>query len=79
LINDIEKPKTDDPYDLDGKYVLTDGVGNISLALCEIINEKFKLIRCSAYQVRLGGAKGVLICKPSLGNEEEKIVELRKS
>ena len=79
MIDDIEKLKTDDPYDKEGKYVFTDGCGNISRGLYEMINEKFNLIQCSAYQVRLGGAKGVLICKPSLGNEEEKIVELRKS
>lgn len=38
MIQDIERPKNDDIYDIDGKYTLTDGCGNISNALCEIIN-----------------------------------------
>jgi RNA dependent RNA polymerase len=42
-IEDISRPKTDDPYDPLGNYVFTDGCGNISRALCEEINEKFDL------------------------------------
>lgn len=64
--------------DGDTKYTFTDGCGNISQELCKLINKEFGLYTCTAYQVRLGGAKGVLVCKPSLG-ETERIVERRKS
>jgi RNA dependent RNA polymerase len=64
-------------------YTYTDGCGNISLALCNLINKKFDLIRCSAYQVRLGGAKGILMFKRYTGSEVKKnrelLVELRPS
>jgi len=46
LIDDIERPKEDEP---DEKYCFTDGCGNISIPLCEMINEKFGLLQCSAY------------------------------
>jgi len=42
------------------------------------MNEKLGLYQCTAYQIRLGGAKGVLVCKPSLG-ETERLIELRPS
>jgi len=42
------------------------------------MNERLKLYSCSAYQVRVGGGKGVLVCKPSLG-DLIRLVELRKS
>lgn len=77
-IPDIERPKPVDPGEPSENYCFTDGCGNISLALCDKINEKFKLYQCTAYQVRLGGIKGVLICKPSL-SETEEIIEYRKS
>ena len=75
-IEDIERPKEDEPGE---KYCFTDGCGNISTALCDKINEKFGLLQCSAYQVRLGGIKGVLISKPTLSEEDELIVEYRNS
>jgi hypothetical protein len=70
--------KTDDPEDREGYYTFSDGCGNISLALSKLINERLGLYQCSAYQVRLGGAKGVLVVKPSLG-EEQHAVQLRQS
>jgi RNA-dependent RNA polymerase len=78
LIDDIELQKEDDPYE---KYCFTDGCGNISNALCDMINEKFGLLQCSAYQVRLGGIKGVLINKPKLSEDDEeiKVIEYRRS
>lgn len=75
-IQDIKVKKTDDPEDPDGYYTFSDGCGNISRALCRLIDDRLGLYQCSAYQIRLGGAKGVLVCKPSLG-EKERIVELR--
>lgn len=77
-IPDIKIQKTDDPEDPTGLYTFTDGCGNISLALSDLINEQFGLLNCTAYQVRLGGAKGVLVCKPSLG-EGLRLVQLRPS
>lgn len=78
LIDDIKVLKSDDPEDKDGFYIFTDGCGNISLELCKPMNERLGLYQCSAYQIRLGGAKGVLVCKPSLG-ENIRLVELRPS
>jgi hypothetical protein len=49
MIEDIKVKKTDDKYDPDGNYVFTDGCGNISKQLCDIINKKFGLHYCSAY------------------------------
>ena len=60
-------------------YCFTDGCGNISDGLADMINEKFNLYRCSAYQVRLGGIKGVLITKLTLSETGEKLVEYRPS
>ena len=77
-IEDIKVQKSDDPEDKEGFYTFTDGCGNISLELSKIINEKLQLYQCSAYQIRLGGAKGVLVTKPSLG-ENVRLVEIRPS
>lgn len=78
MIDDIKTQKIDDPEDTEGYYTFTDGCGNISLELSKLINERLQLYQCSAYQVRLGGAKGVLVTKPSLG-EGVRLVELRPS
>ncbi len=43
------------------KYCFTDGIGNISGDLASLINEKYGLSQCSAYQIRMGGVKGVLM------------------
>jgi len=59
-IKDVKVLKTDDPEDREGYYTFTDGQGNISIALSKLVNERLGLYRCSAYQVRVGGAKGVL-------------------
>lgn len=75
MIEDIKVPKEEDPKEF---YTFTDGCGNISLQLCKLIDEKFNIYRATAYQVRLGGAKGVLTYKPSLGGEDYK-VQLRPS
>jgi len=40
------------------------------------INNKFGLDRCSAYQIRIGGVKGVLMYDPSLKGS---CIEIRKS
>ena len=68
-IEDIMRAREDKDEDEDKdekndeQYTFTDGCGNISVALCDEINKKFGLTKCSAYQVRLGGAKGVLMIK----------------
>lgn len=49
-ITDIEVAKLDDPNAEPGeKYVFSDGCGNISEEICDIINEKHELYKCSAY------------------------------
>jgi RNA dependent RNA polymerase len=61
MIEDVKVKKTDDPNDPDGDYCFTDGCGNVSTELCKIMNSAIGVYRCSAFQVRLGGAKGVLM------------------
>lgn len=39
IINDVKRRKEDDPDDPDGDYTFTDGCGNISEALGDVINE----------------------------------------
>jgi RNA-dependent RNA polymerase len=77
-IDDIKRRKEDDPNDPDGEYTFTDGAGNISEKLAKRICDEFNLMSCSAFQIRLGGAKGVLLIKSSLGDKEE-LVQLRPS
>jgi hypothetical protein len=67
IVPDIKIKKEPTSTDPEGEYVFTDGCGNISLELARLINEKLSLYLCSAYQVRLGGAKGTLVCRTSLG------------
>jgi len=43
--------------------VFTDGCGNFSEDLCLYIANIFNLEKCSAFQVRLGGVKGVFMQK----------------
>lgn len=47
-------------------YCMTDGGGLISKELSDEINAKYGLLHCSAYQIRLGGRKGVLLVDPNL-------------
>ena len=54
----------------------TDGCGNISFDIVEEINKHYNLKRCSAYQIRIGGVKGVLMYKPDL---DGKMIEIRPS
>lgn len=75
-IPDIRVRVTDDPNNYEGFYIFTDGCGNVSNAIANEINKKHKLSHCSAYQIRLGGTKGVLMLKPSL---EGRCVEVRPS
>ena len=59
-----------------GPYCFSDGCGNLSKELAAEIDKKYGLKECSAYQIRLGGIKGVLMYKPEL---EGKVVEYRPS
>jgi len=47
-------------------FTFTDGVGHISEALARLAAEKLGYKQCSAFQIRIAGAKGVLMVKPSL-------------
>lgn len=48
------------------KFCFSDGCGNISSTLAVEIDKKFDLVSCSAYQIRLGGIKGVLVYDKNL-------------
>jgi hypothetical protein len=65
-----------DVKDYSLKYIFTDGCGNVSAELAELVDKEFGLLRCSAYQIRLGGVKGVLMLKPELKGRR---VEIRPS
>jgi RNA-dependent RNA polymerase len=74
-ISSVDDVKNTDPS-TGAEYCMTDGGGLISKQLADEINEQYGLDECSAYQIRLGGCKGVLLVDPSLkGNQ----VVLRKS
>lgn len=57
IIDDIKNDKGD---------VFTDGSGNISKELAAKIDTEYGFSQCSAYQVRIGGLKGVLMFEPTL-------------
>ena len=65
-------------------YCFTDGVGYISPRLAHLISyDHFGLgYVCSAFQIRIGGAKGVLMVNPKMSEKEESssvVVCLRES
>jgi RNA-dependent RNA polymerase len=43
----------------------TDGAGHISPRLAAYVSERFGYLPCSAFQIRIGGAKGVLMTMKS--------------
>ena len=47
-------------------FTFSDGCGNISSDLAAEIDALYDLTCCSAYQVRIGGNKGVLVHEPTL-------------
>lgn len=57
-------------------FTFTDGVGHISEELALIAAKKFNYTNCSAFQIRIAGAKGVLMVKPGLQGCQ---IALRKS
>jgi hypothetical protein len=57
-------------------FTFTDGVGHISEELAAIAAKKFSYTNCSAFQIRIAGAKGVLMTKPGLQGCQ---IALRKS
>lgn len=65
-ITDIDRSRLEVIEDVKRNgFTFTDGCGSISESLAALISEKFKLpISSSAFQIRLGGAKGVLMVKP---------------
>ena len=57
-------------------YTFTDGVGYISPQLALYVAKKYNFSHVSAFQIRIAGAKGVLMVKDEL---EGKHIQLRKS
>lgn len=57
-------------------YTFSDGSGYISEELAELIAKKHGYQKCSAFQVRMGGIKGVLVWKPEL---DGRLIQVRKS
>jgi hypothetical protein len=47
-------------------FTFTDGCGYISRELCDMIANKFDFTKCSTFQIRFAGAKGVLMLDPEL-------------
>lgn len=45
-------------------FVFTDGCGHISMKFAMLISKHFGHELCTAFQIRIGGAKGVLMLKP---------------
>lgn len=58
-------------------YNFTDGAGNISSELCGLIDRQFNHSDCSAYQVRIGGLKGVFVRNPDIS--EDRLLQWRPS
>ena len=58
------------------EYCLSDGCGNISSELAVLIDKEYGFYYGSAYQIRIGGVKGVVMTKPSL---KGKCLEIRQS
>ncbi len=44
-----------------------------------MISERIGVYQCTAFQVRLGGSKGVLVTKPEIAGEGEFKVQIRPS
>ena len=55
------------------RYCFTDGIGNISGELASLINQEYGLDKCSAYQIRMGGVKGVLMYDDKLRGKKVQI------
>ena len=47
-------------------YCFTDGCGNINPALALLIAREHRLKKCCTFQIRIGGAKGIVMIKDSL-------------
>ena len=58
--------------------MFTDGCGNIGVDLMLEINAKFGLNSCKAFQIRIGGIKGVLMYKRN-NNLDGGSIEIRDS
>ena len=56
----------------------SDGCGEINNSLSEKIANRFELTDCSAFQVRIKGAKGVVCRNPNLDREND-LIRLRQS
>jgi RNA-dependent RNA polymerase len=51
-------------------HIFTDGIGQISVELAFQCSKKFDYNYCSAFQIRLGGIKGIVAVNPGLGGEQ---------
>lgn len=64
LLDDVQQHEVEDIYDTEREYMFSDGVGLMSSDLAEKVAEKLRLNGReqipSAFQVRFGGAKGML-------------------
>jgi RNA-dependent RNA polymerase len=71
-----EEVKMDLPDIKRNGFTFTDGVGYISKELARLTAAKFGYSKCSAFQIRIAGAKGVLMVKPGM---KESLIQLRQS
>lgn len=71
----IEDIKSDN-----GKYTFSDGCGYIDYNFAQkIAKENYEVMFCNAFQIRMGGFKGVLAAKKDLEKETGKKVQVRQS
>ncbi len=77
LIKELKENEIEIIQDIKGpKGVFTDGIGQISLDLAVEVANKFKLDYASAFQIRLGGVKGIVAVNPRL---EGQLIRVRPS
>lgn len=81
LLDDVQQHVVKDIYDSNGDYMFSDGVGLMSSELARKVGEKLRLSgrnkMPAAYQVRFGGAKGILAvwdeAFPKVGKKNEQV------
>ena len=67
----FEKVEEDVPSDYNKSVLFTDGIGRMSTEFSKMVCKELKLVeRTTAFQIRIGGVKGVISVDPKLGSME---------
>ena len=73
LIKELTRDQIELINDIKGKKgIFTDGIGQISLDLALECAKKFKYEYASAFQIRIGGVKGIVAVNPDLSEDKTK-------